>query len=139
MRQLGQHQIAAGTWYINHPDHRNNLGNKSQWRISEDEERTVFSITWNRGWAANCLGWGAHFPNGAAEYLGVAQDHATPVFIAKFVDSSATGIWHGYPVDHSRNFPGNVPDLDILNQWMADGIISTAKRRRIQKGQRCRL
>ncbi len=38
-----QHEITPGVFYINHPLHRNNAPGKSQWCISETEERACFN------------------------------------------------------------------------------------------------
>jgi len=75
-------------------------------------------------------------PTGRPEYLGVAQDHATQIFIAKFV--GAGGVWHGYPADHQQN-QRDIPDESVLLKWMDLKVLSPAKVRKVLRGQLCLL
>jgi hypothetical protein len=78
-------EIVNGIFYYHHPHHRNWANNKSQWLITEPEETVCFRHALNQGWLLNQIGWGLHFQNNRIDYLGLAQDHQTNVFIAKFV------------------------------------------------------
>ena len=71
--------------YLPNPQHRNKTKGKSQWLISLTEEAKCFHIAYANQWIGDDTGWGLHYPNGIPDYLGVAQDHETKVFIAKFV------------------------------------------------------
>lgn len=122
--------------YQPNPVHRNGTQEKSQWRITTPEELACFQATVENQWRLGNVGWGLHSPAGTPEYLGVAEDHATMVFIAKFVGKQA--IWHGYPADHQRNFQ-DIPDGTILDIWMKLNLIAAAKARKILRGQPCRL
>ena len=124
--------------YIPNPDHRNQTPRKSQWTISIDEEIRCFNVAQVRGWHVNNVGWGLYMPNAHPDWLGVAQDHHTKVFIAKFVSSQHTDTWHGYPADYRRN-AHDIPHERVLNSWLQDGIFTPAKIRKITKGQRCSL
>lgn len=97
----------------------------------------MFIEAWSAGWHSNDDAWGLHFVNGAVDYLGVAQDHATPVFIGKFV-MDRSGTWHGYPADHRRN-QQDIPSETIQKQWLDGQVLPVPKLRKISKGQRCVL
>jgi hypothetical protein len=118
--------------------HRNGHPEKSQWTISEAEEINCFKLSENNKWLLQDHGWGLHFINGKADFLGIAQDRVTLVFIAKFVAKSPANAWHGYPADY-RNNSKDIPAECILKEWLNKKIISTAKIRKITKGQPCSL
>ena len=124
--------------YHHHPSHRNGALNKSQWRIARPEELTCFQRSVREGWSVSPVGWGLHITNEELAILGVAQDHSTEVFLAKFVDPSEADSWHGYPADHQRNLQ-DIPDPHVLRAWMSDGLITPAKARKIARAQPCHL
>jgi hypothetical protein len=78
-----------------------------------------------------------HMLNGAPEYLGVAEDHTTRVFIAKFV-ADHQGSWHGYPADYRRKVQ-DVPPLPVRKLWLDNQVLTGPKIRKIGKQQRCIL
>ena len=120
-------------------DHRNKSKDKSQWTVShKDEVFTVFKDAYTRTWVSNNNAWGVFLNNGKLDYLGVAQDHFTQVFIAKFVNDTAHNNWHGYPADH-QSHPQDIPDQAILNDWLVNGILPKAKISKIVGGKRCKL
>ena len=82
------------------------------------------------------VGWGLHLPAGKPDYLGVAQDHESRIFVAKFVRNQ--DVWHGYPADHRRNHQ-DIPTERVLHGWMRDGLLARAKIRKLTRGQPCRL
>ena len=131
------HRLFDSIDYMNHPDHRNGTPNKSQWSVTEEEERNIFIRTWTSHWVVADAGWGLYLVNDAIAFLGVAQDHATPVFIAKFIGNNSMHDWHGFPVDHRRQ--SDRPAEAVLGAWLAAAIIPAAKIRKIQKVQPCRL
>ena len=87
-------------------------------------------------WIENESGWGLHYSNGVLDYLGLAQDHTTQVFIAKFVGNQ--GTWHGYPADHQQNRQ-DIPAERIRKIWIDTNVLRRAQIRKITKGQPCRL
>lgn len=122
--------------YLSNSQHRNRTKGKSQWSISLAQEFTCFNTTHANQWIENNNGWGLHYSEGVLDYLGLAQDHITQVFIAKFVGNQ--GTWHGYPADHRQNRQ-DIPAGRILAIWMKANVLSPAKIRKIMKGQPCRL
>jgi len=137
MARVPTHTIADGVTYQCHPDHRNCTPRKSQWTISEPEEVNCFRLTWREGWVNDKAGWGLHLVAGRPAHLGVAQDHRTPVFIAKFVASGAQSCWHGFPADHSQTY--DRPSDRVLGLWLLNGTLPPAKIRKVQKGEPCSL
>jgi hypothetical protein len=132
--------VTNGNWppYFHHPDHRNGTSEKSQWLISEPAELASFHLSVRSGWIQEESGWGLHMPNGAPEWLGLAQDHITLVFIAKFVSSNAPRLWHGYPADHRRS-SRDIPPVQVLREWLTQRLLTPAKIRKVTKGQPCSL
>jgi len=128
----------AECMYRHHPDHRNGTSWKSQWTISEAAELASFELARSRGWLLGQVGWGLHIPIRSPEWLGVAQDHLTRVFFAKFVGATAPVMWHGYPADHRRNAADIPADL-VLKAWLMAALLSPAKIRKIARGQPCSL
>ena len=137
MAKVPDYEIDAEVTYLCHPDHRNGTQHKSQWRITEPEEVDSFKHTWNEGWIVGQYGWGLHLINGEVNYLGVAQDHRTRLFIAKFVNDTNHGQWHGYPADHQSIT--DRPDDQIIAMWLANNTLPAAKLRKVQKGEPCNL
>lgn len=123
--------------YQPNPAHRNSTPDKSQWAVSVPDEQGIFLQSVNEQWVFAEYGWGLYLVGGNPSYLGVAQDHLTQVFFAKFVRKS-TSPWHGYPADHVRNAQ-DVPHEKVLSAWMHRRLISKAKVRKILRGKRCHL
>ena len=123
--------------YLFHPDHRNNNPNKSQWSITQDHECDSFVYAWENDWTAEVEGWGLYFANGSADYLGVAIDRSTQLFIAKYVCKNNQAEWHGYPADHTRN--GDRPTRELLALWLQSGSLPPEKISKISQGKRCTL
>ncbi|MDP8223940.1 MAG: hypothetical protein P9L99_11320 [Candidatus Lernaella stagnicola] len=131
--------VIAGVIYSVNPVHRNSTRGKSQWTIDENAEISCFQGVHNKNWIVGKKGWGLHLVNGKVTYLGLCNKHDKKVFVAKFVMSNAGVIvWHGYPADH-RNNAHDIPDLQIINQWISSQLIPLPKIRKIIKGQPCSL
>ena len=82
-------------------------------------------------------GWlGSSLCAGKPDYLGVARDHITRVFVAKFTGDE--NVWHGYPADH-RGSHRDIPIELVLDGWMRGGLLTPAKIRKLIRGQPCRL
>ena len=126
--------IKPGIVYIHSKYHRDNSYDKSQWTISEPEERNCFKLMLDLSWYANQIGWGLHLVSGHVEYLGLSRYRRRPLFIAKFVDGTGEDVWHGYPADHIWN---DIPSHIVLRNWREKGLISAAKVRKILRGQIC--
>jgi len=128
--------VSSGVSYSHNPLHRNNTLEKSQWRIPKDAELLSFQTALDRTWLLSDVGWGLHFENNNPANLGVAQDHKTLVFIAKFVNDRKT--WHGYPADHQRNNQ-DIPDIQIRRKWLKENILPRRTVLQLGKGQPCSL
>lgn len=128
--------VSSEVFYLHNPLHRNNTTGKSQWRISNDAELQSFKTALDQTWLLSDVGWGLHLENNKPANLGVAQDHKTLVFIAKFVNDRK--IWHGYPADHQSNNQ-DIPADQILRKWLEAKVLPLAKIRKLGKGQPCSL
>jgi hypothetical protein len=122
--------------YVPNLRHRDGTPGKSQWIISELQELASFEGAITNGWCMTHVGWGLHSPNGTPEYLGVAIDRCTRLFLAKFVGGDL--IWHGYPADPQRNYQ-DIPHPILLREWLNDGLLTPARIRKISRGQPCAL
>ncbi len=119
-------------------DHRNKSKEKSQWTVSHQDEVNIFIDAYNRTWVSKDNAWGIFFNHGEIEYLGVAQDHITQVFIAKFVNDIAHTNWHGYPANYQMHSQ-DIPDESILNNWLVNNILAKSKISKIARGKPCKL
>lgn len=133
-----QQEIAPGVFYFNHPHHRNNWPKKSQWSITKSEEKDCFAKTLSERWVLNGVGWGLHLVNEQVEYLGIGKDYRTRLFVAKFVDSNSTGLWHGYPADHQNNL-SDIPKEQVLKRWLDERVLPKRKIGKLSRAQRCSL
>jgi hypothetical protein len=124
--------------YISNPKHRDSSPGESQWTISEPEEVACFLSSHGRGWVDESTGsgWGLNAPTTRPLQLGVAEDHCSPCYVAKFVANAA--LWHGYPADHTRRTQ-DIPPGRILIDWRDRGYMSKAKMSKIATGKRCTL
>jgi hypothetical protein len=124
--------------YSPNPEHRNKNPCKSQWIITEREEIQCFSVAYSKGWKNEKNAWGLHYKQSAVTYLGVGKKQGADLFIAKFKNDVPHNNWHGYPADYQGNSQ-DIPDKDILNNWIANDILPKAKIRKIMAGQPCKL
>jgi hypothetical protein len=134
-----EHEVKNSVKYIHKMDHRDGTGNKSQWSISQQQERNCFLRMHDSAWFLVNKGWGLHLVKKKPEYLGYRANSVQLLFIAKFVDGNNNSIWHGYPADHIRFPDRDIPIEYILLDWRNLGYLSNAKMRKIMKGQRCNL
>jgi len=133
-----QYTIAPGIIYRVHPHHRNRTPGKSQWTISENQERDVFVNSRRQNWLLGDLGWGLHIVAKRVAYLGVASNPNRQLFVAKFVSSNRGQAWHGYPADHQR-YTQDIPAEPVLHSWLTSGLLPPQKIAKIQKGKPCNL
>lgn len=101
------------------------------------EEIACFNSAISFEWRVENKGWGLYFVNGQPSWLGISKDK-DQLFIAKFVSETEAGPWHGYPADYRKN-QHDIPSEAVLNKWIANSILSTAKIRKISRGQPCNL
>ena len=132
------HTIQSGVTYVHKMDHRDGSKQKSQWTISEDDERSAFSRTYSEEWYDGSTGWGLHFDGNTIGNLGFGVDRIRPLFMAKFVDGNARSEWHGYPADYLEH-QQDVPDTGYLMAWCEEGHLSRAKMRKILQRKPCNL
>jgi hypothetical protein len=131
-------QPAGNNPYCIHPDHRNGNPNKSQWTITEEEERAAFVRAVEHEWLLQNRGWGLHLHQEQPQYLGTSKGQAAALFVAKFVSSGAQVSWHGYPADHQRNIQ-DIPESKVLKSWIDLRLLALPKIRKLMKGQPCSL
>ncbi|MFN6466282.1 MAG: hypothetical protein RMZ41_031320 [Nostoc sp. DedVER02] len=136
-------EILPQIYYTHKIDHRNNSPEKSQWTISELQERNCFQLS-----LQSCLNqspyisWGLYFEDDRVVYLGTSASNEPDfyqLFIAKFIDSSQNSNWHGYPANPSCGKNQDIPPVNILRDWQQQNYLRTTTIRKISKGQRCRL
>jgi len=130
--------VIEGNNYTVNSVHRDRMHGKAQWTITPEEELNVFILAYNRKWLYGDNAWGLYFVNKDVSYLGVAQDHITRVFIAKFVNDVIHNNWHGYPADHQLN-QQDIPEDFVLKDWLKNKILPKAKIMKIAKGKPCKL
>lgn len=131
-------EVKPGLIYIHKTDHRNGSHSKSQWRISELEERDSFILMYNAPWHKNYGGWSLHIKNKVVRYLGINALRNRDLILAKFIDGNQNNIWHGYPADYVQD-SRECPPVEILAAWKKRGYFSGAKIRKIARGQPCSL
>jgi len=122
--------------YKMNPVRRDGTSGKSQWRVSRQDEIRCFDGARASNWLVGPVGWGLHLSAGVPDYLGVARDHQSRVFVAKFTGEQ--NVWHGYPADHRRNHR-DIPTESVLADWMREGLLARATVRKLTRGQPCRL
>jgi hypothetical protein len=123
--------------YIFSDQHRNLQNrNKSEWKISQDEEFNSFILMCDENWIFNeYKGWSLHRINSSNEKLGKNRSREW-VKIAKFVDSTKNSEWHGYPVDYRESIHDK-PPTKILKEWVKKGIISKSQMGKIVDNRGC--
>lgn len=124
--------------YSPNPQHRDNNPHKSQWTIMEPEEIQCFQVAYDKGWKKGNDAWGLHFRQNNVAYLGLGEDRSVELFIAKFKNDASHDTWHGYPADYQRKSQ-DIPDRNILSDWIANDVLKKAKIRKIMGGQPCKL
>jgi hypothetical protein len=130
-------------FYVPNPLHRNHDREKSQWRITETDEISVFELSHLSNWfsCSNSHSWGLHLQNGQPLILGCSAANAPYICdlrIAKFVRNTHPIYWHGYPANY-RIHNQDKPPMPVLNDWQRRGYISKSDKSKIRKGKRCNL
>jgi hypothetical protein len=136
-------EIFTGIFYTHKVDHRNNSPEKSQWIITEAEERECFKCFFESCFdAQERISWGLYFKDDKIDYLGkTAQNEPnfSLLFIAKFIDSTKNQKWHGYPANPGGKKQQDIPHDFILKEWGNKNYLPFAKIRKIERGQKCKL
>ena len=136
VQQINAYALGSVMYQFNQ-QHRDFHPNKSQWKITIQDELDVFSHAAQSNWIADDNAWGLYIINDAPSYLGMLPgDRLT--FIAKFVVDVNLNAWHGYPADHV-NKNHDIPDYNVLLSWLNIDLINLPKMRKIIRGQRCRI
>ncbi|MEY3220489.1 MAG: hypothetical protein RIT27_1846 [Pseudomonadota bacterium] len=124
--------------YTYHPQHRDKTPTKSQWTITYDEESRSFCLSLENQWNDDKNGWGVHLINETISYLGISQNGMQNLLIAKYVCDNVHNDWHGYPANHIE-YSRDIPPEKFLLDWKSKNYITSAKMRKILKGQPCNL
>lgn len=136
-------EILPKIFYIHKMDHRNDSPEKSQWIITEDDERNCFKISVTFDWnTPPHSSWGLYLENNTVQYLGHSakkEPKSCKLFIAKFVDSNKDSKWHGYPANPSGHKQQDIPPVNVLNDWLKKAYLRPALIRKITQGKECRL
>jgi hypothetical protein len=130
------YQIDATVSYYVSPKHRDGTPRAGQWKIGEADEVAVFTRSARSRWIVAATGWGLHVPDERrATWLGVADDHTTPAFLAKFVTDADRKSWHGYPVINDRS--EHCPPREVIRDWMRKAFIAPNTADRLIRGRPC--
>ncbi len=137
-------EILPEIFYTHKIDHRNNSGEKSQWTITELEEKSCFKYSLESYWNKPhyYISWGLYLRNDKVEYLGNSaknEPELCQLFIAKFIDSSKNSKWHGYPANPSGQKPQDIPPENVLGDWLSKQYLRPQLIRKIARGQKCKL
>ncbi|MGI0489474.1 hypothetical protein ACN4EK_29010 [Pantanalinema rosaneae CENA516] len=111
---------------------------KCIWTISPQEEVGCFQVAASEEWLEATEGWGVKInAEGRLEQIGVSEQDEV-LKIAKFVDSSSTREWHGYPADFRRR-QQDKPSERVLIAWKNRGLINKTKMSKITQRKPCNL
>lgn len=97
-----QHEIVSGVFYVNHPPHRNDAAEKSQWCISEIEERDCFAKALSKRWILDDVGWGLHLVQYTDPFLFFAYEFRRWTLDAELI----LAIGYGFGDDHINSILG---------------------------------
>jgi len=115
--------------YKVNPQHRGALpiSQKSQWRISEADERLLFVKAKSYEWFCpkECL-WSID-----DEFNMIGEDSVGDLFVAKFWGNQ--GEWHGFPVSTKRQL--DRPPTSAINDWVKRKIIRKRIGNKMAQGQ----
>lgn len=113
-----EHTILPGLKYIHKNDHRDGNYNKSQWSISQNAERNVFSLAHKSNWFFDNIGWGLHFVNKSVNYLGVSVIRSRELFIGKFING--TVLTYGTVILQIICY---IIMIDLIEGYLMNGVI----------------
>ena len=135
-------EALPNVFYIHKVDHRDGSFEKSQWTITELEERICFKYSLELGWNnPSYISWGLHIENEKVVYLGKSaknEPEFCQLFIAKFVDSNKNSKWHGYPANSSQK-QQDIPPESVLYDWLEKQYLRRSIIRKLLRGQKCNL
>jgi len=135
MSGIQEQYTVAALVYVHKDDHRNGSTVKSQWIISKERERDIFSLAMSSAWKdGDQKAWGLFMHGTTVSEIGYAVDRSRILYLAKFVGAEQPAMWHGYPADHQAN-NADIPCNSILKAWMSENVIPKAAISRIVKGK----
>lgn len=112
---------------------------KTKWLISINNEVECFSQAFTEEWTNGTEAWGLREETGNLLQLGIGPSPNLNVLkLAKFVDKTKKGTWHGYPADYIAK-KQDIPKDFILKKWRASQLISKHQFTKIRQGKSCNL
>lgn len=115
--------------------HRNGTKGKSQWRITVDEEISVFVWSLATESFKEDKAWGLYLNGNTPQVIGVLENGEAS-YLGRFAGTN--NEWHGYPGDYKRT-RGDIPPFAILLDWTSQNYISKSSMLRIQRQLPCSL
>lgn len=112
--------------YQSNPKHRDGSRNKSQWRITLQDEVMLFGWAFENNSFDKKYYWGVIQQGDKCIELGFTTNRNIGSRIARFEHGNPPEIWHGYPVDYIRDPQNDCPGKRLLNNWRDWGIITKA-------------
>ncbi len=118
----------SGKFFLSAYEHRGSGSriHKSQWIVAPALECCIFRSADDNGWSCSCGHyWGVH--NRGKTKLGTQGER-----LCKFpITRNDHDPWHGFPVLSNREAPSD----DLIERWIALGIVSKSTARKIQDGK----
>lgn len=124
--------------YTYHPQHRDRTPTKSQWTIVKNDELQSFRLLLQNKWIADGYGWSIHLVDDGVNFLGLSSDGTSNLLVAKYSHDNEHNDWHGYPANHIF-YARDIPPSEIVLEWVSKNYMTSAKMRKILKGQPCNL
>lgn len=115
--------IVLSKVYQSNPKHRDGTRNKSQWRITLQDEVMLFGWAFEKNSFDKKYYWGVIKQGNKCKELGTTYRHRGSR-IARFEHSNPPEIWHGYPVDYIHDPQNDCPGRALLYIWKDMGIIT---------------
>jgi hypothetical protein len=124
--------------YIISPHHRmKGKRDKTIWTLSHDGEVECFIFSYSSEWFEGNICYGLVIENNTPVVVG-ENPSGGKLKLAKFIDSSNTSLWHGYPADYLERAQDR-PNESILRSWVNKKYITKAKMLKIRSGKPCNL
>lgn len=100
---------------------------KSQWRISEEDEIALFIKAKNNQWFCPKK----HLWSIDDNFIIIGEDFVGSLYIAKFWEDQ--GEWHGFPLSPKQHF--NRPPTNAIKEWVDKKIIRKRIGSKMAQGQ----
>jgi hypothetical protein len=124
--------------YLPKADHRDATAKKSQWWVTERREEGIFRHALSALWCTDQKAWGLRIDDDFPDYLGESARDPGPVEPLAVAFFEVGNPSHGYP-SYCRPGDKDAIPARVLADWLAQGLLSKAKIRKLGKGQRCKL